>query len=774
MVASDDQSNTNTDSSEGSNKAPQETETLGVLLVHGIGSQRRGDTLVHCATALHSWLRDWLKPRWNEYRPVGLVDVSVAEAKADRPAQARIIFRRRGHIRNVSWLIVESCWFETYRRPGFYEFIRWALGVIPVAIIVHLVPNYRRLWDGFEASVRALKSRTLSERDFLLIKRDLGPAAAGKTIRDVEQRAFLSSYQWGLHRRLFGMHIKLTLLVNVGIVFQLLLIVVAILAIVPGITRSFAGWVQRKISATLGDSFLFVTSPITNAAILTRVRKDLDWLSARCERVVVIAHSQGAAVSYQVIEQQFLEGQTFRKIHALVTYGSGLRKLFDLETNVKGGHLLFWIVVSVWSIVMAISTSALIALFLGGIISWWWLLALPLFVELQMLPLIGPKATFQDPASLPIPWYDLYSSHDPVPNGPIDVVPTSLQRGDTVGAASELDVTEFYSRQREVVNRRSVLSDHTSYWSSRDDFVERVAGILAKISKMPQIILDEEWMKVSRKRRLWRVTWLSRCRAVTGLACLSILFWPRSMLEPAANSARELIAVAAANLPESLAAWTPSAARVPDLLLGAGALALASYLMFLVALANWALWEKQELRRFFRREPHPSIGGMGWIFALGWLGVLVSAPAYTLAYVHSDWRSILAVLWAPLILAVWSIRMMYKSGHGPGTPLEWGRIALARAEAAVADNDRDRTESLWEAECCFATSHKWLGMKHSGSDEWVRAVLGETWAVEERAKFASTSRDKALEIYRRAIQALKSAGHDPSEVQLREKRTLLR
>jgi hypothetical protein len=67
------------------------------------------------------------------------------------------------------------------------------------------------------------------------------------------------------------------------------------------------------------------------------------------------------------------------------------------------------------------------------------------------------------------------------------------------------------------------------------------------------------------------------------------------------------------------------------------------------------------------------------MFASGWAGVLVSAPAYALAHVHWDWRDVLVVLFAPLTLAVWSTWMAVKSGHGPGTPLEWGRIALAQA-----------------------------------------------------------------------------------------------
>src|SRR5262249_37434886 len=140
--------------------------------------------------------------------------------------------------------------------------------------------------------------------------------------------------------------------------------------IVPGFTRHFAGWVQRKISATLGDSFLFVTSPITGAAVTTRVKKDLEWLMARCDRVIVLAHSQGAAVSYKVIKRQFWGGHAPQKFHALITYGSGLRKLFDLEVNVAPA-LGYWMRPAIRSIALAVVMSTLIAFLLSGIIPWW-------------------------------------------------------------------------------------------------------------------------------------------------------------------------------------------------------------------------------------------------------------------------------------------------------------------------------------------------------------------------------------------------------------------
>ena len=260
MTASGHQRNANADSAEKDKNASQKTETLGVLLVHGIGSQQRGDTLVHCTTALHSWIRDWLwNGDWHEKRPtVDLVDASIAEAGPDHPAQARIVFRRGNDTNEISWLIAESCWFETYRRPGFYEFLSWALWVLPISVIVHFVPSYRRLGRAFRATTEAQELGFLPPSKFFDIKRELGSVAADKEAQEVAKKGLLLPYWAKFAVRGFGIHIKLTLAAIVGIVVQLMITLVAFLAIVPGFTRHFAGWVQRKISATLGDSFLFV------------------------------------------------------------------------------------------------------------------------------------------------------------------------------------------------------------------------------------------------------------------------------------------------------------------------------------------------------------------------------------------------------------------------------------------------------------------------------------------------------------------------------------
>jgi len=75
---------------------------------------------------------------------------------------------------------------------------------------------------------------------------------------------------------------------------------------------------------------------------------------------------------------------------------------------------------------------------------------------------------------------------------------------------------------------------------------------------------------------------------------------------------------------------------------------------------------------------------------------------------------------------------------------------------------------LHEAKICFTRSRDCLEKQQFGSDEWFRAVVGETRAIEElTARGEWFAQVRARPIYRNAIDALKRAGRDALEVKLR-------
>jgi hypothetical protein len=745
-----------------------ETQTLGVLFVHGIGAQRRGDALVQCATALHRWLRGWLRPELFETPfAIDLVDASIAESGPDHPAQVRIIFRQGNQVSRFSWLLAESCWFETYRRPSFFEFVVWALRVLPLAVVVHFLPRYRRAWNAFKASTEALESKVLTPRQFAAITEGLGLAPDTK-LQDVAQQKVLETYRDTMMWRCLTIQLKLALVPAAALVIQLLLVAVAILAILPGPTRSLARWVQLKLSATLGDSYLFVESPLTGAAIASRVKKDLEWLASRCDRIIVVAHSQGAAVAYSAVQREFWGGSVPKKLHALVTYGSGLRKLFDLEQTDR--DLAFWGLLGVYATVVSVLMTCLTVLFLAGAIPWWGLLpGIAAVIVLQMFPLLRPQERLVNPAVLRVPWYDCYASHDPVPSGPIDFKRAELSENASIEQAVEtyMDsafVQAFKGRQREVVNRRSILADHTRYWSSDDDFVAHIAEILANASEMPiTFSLDDEWLQIATRRRRWRVGWLSRCRGVAGLVGISVLLWPRAVLDPIGRYARAEAAPASMMLPQKVVAWA-SHPLIQDWALGAGVLILGIWLIYLVTAATWHFWDREEVLCFFRRSPYRSMAFVRWAFGAGWIGLLAGAPLLALAHAAFSWKTLLATTWAPITLALSSAWFATKSGQGP-TSVDLGRRALSLAQANLANKELDRLDALRAALFFFRKSTEHL--QESAPEEWALAVLGETRVIEELARSDARVREMAKGAYEKAIKALEDSGRDASEVKAR-------
>jgi hypothetical protein len=79
--------------------------------------------------------------------------------------------------------------------------------------------------------------------------------------------------------------------------------------------------IQGVLIALVGDCLVWRYDPTRWAALLGKVDADLTWLSARCGRVAVVAHSQGASIAGEVLA---VHG-TPENLALLVTYGTSIR-----------------------------------------------------------------------------------------------------------------------------------------------------------------------------------------------------------------------------------------------------------------------------------------------------------------------------------------------------------------------------------------------------------------------------------------------------------------
>jgi hypothetical protein len=145
----------------------------------------------------------------------------------------------------------------------------------------------------------------------------------------------------------------------------ILLLLLAGAAVLPfGSVRKGVQSVQTAISGSLGDAYQLTANPLTRADIVGKVVRDINWLMTKVDRVVVVAHSQGAAVSALALASPDL--RTRQNVSALVTMGSGITKLARLEEARDRGH-------SIGRHFSALLLSGLAPVIVGGYVLFAWL-----------------------------------------------------------------------------------------------------------------------------------------------------------------------------------------------------------------------------------------------------------------------------------------------------------------------------------------------------------------------------------------------------------------
>ena len=508
---------------------------LGILFVHGIGTQSQGETLSAFGTPLVQWIADrfrGMEGRWveadvseevvqswrnrleSEDWPLasdaafasgpGEVTEAVRSAPGDPILAGRVTLgdtllggttdplgpahsevriqrlRRDAGADTERWLMAESWWAETFPPPTFPDLARWILGIVPWTLGSHYAAHVRRSW-------RERPSRS-------------GPEQS--TQSDSEGILGTASWAWRLTlaaARLFA-----------GIVLSVLLLpllgLLLLLGLIPiGRLRSALLGVQLRLAAILGDSFVLLANPMEAAAIVTQVQSDLEWLTERCDRVAIVAHSQGAAVTHLALQRAIPAG-----VRLVFTFGSGLRKLEELRELMERGKsfassalttslalplLVLFVALPIRSLIIGEQVEA--RLWLYGLLATLGastVVAIGLRDHLRGIDLPGMKRWVERLGRTGL-WTDCYSTADPVPNGPI--------------------LPEVRALSVEVCNEGSVLRDHNTYWANQDEFI---GGLMNELSRSEGCAAGDEFAStdafrafVARHRR-----WRTRVGKVSG------------------------------------------------------------------------------------------------------------------------------------------------------------------------------------------------------------------------------------------------------------------
>ena len=394
-----------------------------------------------------------------------------------------------GTVSQTKWLLAESWWAGAFGVPSFRDLIGPSPKLIPAVVGLHFGAGVRRAWrpTGF-------------------------PKILDYALRSV--RVALSVVA------LFaGLVLAAAALVVLFAFYPLALLPIAAL-------RTFASAVQRLLTATLGDSYVLVTSPVRTAAILSRIRRDLEWLAPQCDKIAIVAHSQGAALTYLLLQQatsavklgereeDTQAPEWLRKLDLLFTFGSGLRKLAEMQRISAQGSSQVWIYapfaligpLAFFSMIDTISkgTATPISVIFSSFLILMAGLAVYGFAHgTAVSELKFWTGVFR--SVLNLQWTDYYASADPVPNGPLI--------DDDKEDKEEKD--QDYPRTVCVFNRGSLITDHTLYWQNEDQFISTVAASLGKLDGGPfEHVLDTPQPRMERavKLRQLRVLYLACTR----------------------------------------------------------------------------------------------------------------------------------------------------------------------------------------------------------------------------------------------------------------------
>ena len=569
-------------------KRPKEFQ-LGVLIVHGIGTQPSGESLVQWGEALLKVVRCGTK----------VVPIIERAGQGDAVnSRAEAVIKFGSEDKAERWLLAEGWWAESFPSPTYPELVTWSLRALPWSVCIHVAQCY---WQ-------AVNQKTKWQAKILPCITAVG---------------------------------QLLIVLSLTPLFISLLTVALLIGILPiAQLRTQILSAQSALSATVGDCLVFLESPIRAAFIRTRILDELSRLKKVCERTVIIAHSQGAAVALDALHtinktNQTKENKTQPHTSTpsplpdvLVSFGAGIKKLESLkQLLVRSAEKpsfqnlpyillstflatiallakLFWDVIILRVSISQFIEAALlwfsgtyITAFLGywsahysGVLYARWtndqnqvdtfkkwiaflvfmlgLVGTLIYAHYSNLPFglisylgaavalfLASTATLLSkklenfvnaPVKMPLGlnrWLDFYASADPVPNGPTR--PSNKEK--------QMDSEQIW-------NQGSFLADHTVYWNNLDSFVLSTLRVCAETAMSPwKDDVPPETQSID-DRAKWRVWFLKFTRWITGSAWLYIftriwwhdgtsiplLFNPPDWLPPMGVTATSFISLAVA------------------------------------------------------------------------------------------------------------------------------------------------------------------------------------------------------------------------------------
>lgn len=580
-------------------------ETTGLLLVHGIGSQSRASVLTSTCDALVTWLRHQYEDESVTFGPTSL---RLGEDSSAGPSTVRVCLPDGN-----TWLIAESRWAESFVAPSFQRIMGWTLTSVLRA-------------GRLEAGYLLGPNKTIDPGD------NGGPLAPARPYET--SRAFR--------------YVKGVLILTALPVVLMTLASTSVLRLLPPLREQVAR-MQSVLSATIGDSFVFVSAGSGSASIVQQVRRDIEWMrSQKVDRIVVAAHSQGAAVTYEALNQWSCPLPATEPHHGcsslevdLLTYGSGLDKLNSLRDVARTRTLtsIYAVLVGILGTAaltftglamidavtkrvdspknLAIAMVVITAFCITLTVTAWSYALFRQLGKVKRLWTVG-KYVFLVGGPLAILVLILKISPDlALPGVGLTILTGLLAAGLMIDATKDADVTvpvmarswvDVRSTSDPVAssstttpakrvdlvvhNLRSAMYDHITYWDNWSEFVPIVINVMA--GQNSAFAVPRFWTLRERSRRFeW--TWvLAGNRAVFAVLSLAAVVWALTSLSAIGNWTVERYRFVVGLLGNDVAPITSTAAAT---LIGAGAVVLLFFIVYQFLATSWHTWQRLTARR---------------------------------------------------------------------------------------------------------------------------------------------------------------------------------
>lgn len=281
---------------------------VGVLFVHGIGESAQSGTLREFSQPIVSWLQDWHAQRGEADRiRITSSALSYGGHLGDAPAHftMRIEGPEDGAARTI--VFAEGWWAARLAPPAPLEVIQWSFVALWRAVSQLALAALRRgpaIWRHVANGGKRPGSPLQRLQ-----------AATGITVEYFSQLLLAVGYLLGGLSG-YAVLVPLAILVQVPI---------------PQIQEFILVRLLRPMLVNyLGDFEVYVADEVQALNVRSAVEHAADWLAAEggCERICVIAHSQGAVVAYDAVAAQASHGMA--KVTKLITMGGALNRAWGL------------------------------------------------------------------------------------------------------------------------------------------------------------------------------------------------------------------------------------------------------------------------------------------------------------------------------------------------------------------------------------------------------------------------------------------------------------